>query len=134
VQQPADATPQKDSAGSTPMVGNGLGIVIACVTLPPLIYFGNPAFALLVGGAIVLVIDRGLFSQASTFSRYCLQTAIVLLGFRLSLDTLWSLSADYTWTVAAYVLVTLGLGLLIGRGLRSSRRGRPSAAARRSPR
>jgi uncharacterized membrane protein YadS len=100
------------------MVGSALGIGIACAALPPLIYFGNPAFALLVGGAIVLVIDRGLFPQASALSRYCLQTAIVLLGFRLSLDTLWSLSADYTWTVAAYVLATLGLGMLIGRALR----------------
>ncbi len=100
------------------MMGSGLGIFVAVVALPPLIYVGNPAFALLVGGAIVLVIDRGLVPQASTLSGYCLQTAIVLLGFRLSLDTLWSLSADYTWTVAAYVLATLGLGLLIGRLLR----------------
>ncbi len=100
------------------MMGSGLGIFVVVVALPPLIYVGNPAFALLVGGAIVLVIDRGLVPQASTLSGYCLQTAIVLLGFRLSLDTLWSLSADYTWTVAAYVLATLGLGLLIGRLLR----------------
>ena len=118
MQRPADAAPAEDSPGSAPMVGSALGIGIACAALPPLIYFGNPAFALLVGGAIVLVIDRGLFPQASALSRYCLQTAIVLLGFRLSLDTLWSLSADYTWTVAAYVLATLGLGMLIGRALR----------------
>jgi uncharacterized membrane protein YadS len=93
---------------------NRLGIIIAIVVLPPLIYHGNPAVALLVGGAIVLILNRPVFSWGSTLSRYCLQAAIVLLGFRLSLETLWGLSADYTWGVAAYVVITLGVGLLIG--------------------
>lgn len=93
---------------------NRLGIAIAIVVLPPLIYFGNPAVALLVGGAIVLILNRQVFTWGASLSRYCLQTAIVLLGFRLSLETLWALSADYTWAVAAYVLITLAVGLLIG--------------------
>ena len=93
---------------------NRRGIVIAICTLPPLIWYGNPAVALLVGGAIVLVLNQRVFTWGSNLSRYCLQTAIVLLGFRLSLQTLWELSADYTWGVAAYVLITLGVGMFIG--------------------
>jgi uncharacterized integral membrane protein (TIGR00698 family) len=93
---------------------NRLGIILALFGLPPLIYYGNPAVALLVGGALVLVLNQQLFTWGATLSRYCLQTAIVLLGFRLSLQTLWELSADYTWSVAAYVLITLGVGLSLG--------------------
>jgi uncharacterized integral membrane protein (TIGR00698 family) len=62
----------------------------------------------------VLIANRQFLSWGATLSRYCLQTAIVLLGFRLSLQTLWELSADYTWGVAAYVLVTLAFGLALG--------------------
>lgn len=71
--------------------------------------------ALLVGGAIVLTVDQRPFVSASTMSRFCLQAAIVLLGLRLDLSTVWSISASYTWLVAAYVLVTLVAGLVAGR-------------------
>lgn len=109
--------PQSDlqpAAGGLRLSNNWLGIVIAAIVLPPLIYHGNPAVALLVGGAIVLVLNQQAFVWAAKVSRYCLQTAIVLLGFKLSLHTLWTLSADYTWSVAAYVLTTLAVGLMLG--------------------
>ncbi len=83
--------------------------------LPFLILIGNPAVALLVGGAIVLALNQRPFASASTLSKYCLQAAIVMLGLRLDLSTVWSISASYTWLVAAYVLTTLAIGLVAGR-------------------
>ncbi len=100
---------------------NRLGLGIAIVVLPVLIYHGNPAVALLVGGAIALTLNQQLLTWGAVASRYCLQTAIVLLGFRLSLQTVWELSADYTWSVAAYVVITLAVGLLLGLLLRVER-------------
>lgn len=42
----------------------------------------------------------------------------MLLGLTLDLETLWALSARYSWGVALYVLGTLMLGLLLGRFMR----------------
>lgn len=89
--------------------------VASLIALPLLVFIGNPAVALLIGGAIVLTVDQRPFASASTMSRFCLQAAIVLLGLRLDLSTVWSISASYTWLVAAYVLVTLAAGLVAGR-------------------
>ena len=88
------------------------------LALPPLVAFGNPAVALLVGGAIVLMFNRAPLANGALLGKYCLQTAIVLLGFRLNLETVWHLSASYTWGVAVFVIGTLGLGLLLGYLLR----------------
>ncbi len=85
----------------------------------PLLYVGNPALALLVGGALALTMNRAPVALPSSYGRLTLQAAIVLLGFRLNLETLWSLSASYAWAVALYVVLTLSLGLMLGRWLRS---------------
>lgn len=81
---------------------------------PPLLYLGNPAVALLVGGVIAVVIDRPLLGNSAQLSKLCLQTAIVLLGFRLSLESIWTLSADYAVLTTGYVLFTLAAGLGLG--------------------
>jgi len=94
-----------------------IGRLLALLALPLMLFLGNPALALLAGGAIVLLLDRRLIPSGSTISKYCLQAAIVLLGLRLDLATLWQLSASYSWAVAAYVLCTLAVGLLVGRWL-----------------
>lgn len=94
------------------------GIVLSVLVLPPLVAFGNPAVALLVGGAIALTFNRAPLVKGSLYGKYCLQTAIVLLGFRLNLETVWYLSASYTWGVALFVIGTLGLGLVYGLLLR----------------
>jgi len=94
------------------------GIVLSVLVLPPLVAFGNPAVALLVGGAIALTFNRAPLAKGSLYGKYCLQTAIVLLGFRLNLETVWYLSASYTWGVALFVIGTLGLGLVYGLLLR----------------
>ena len=83
----------------------------------PLLYVGNPALALLVGGALALTMNRAPVALPSSYGRLTLQAAIVLLGFRLNLETLWSVSASYAWAVALYVVLTLSLGLMLGRWL-----------------
>ncbi|TNF80270.1 MAG: putative sulfate exporter family transporter [Gammaproteobacteria bacterium] len=101
--------------------GNNLGLILSAVAIGPLIFLGNPAVALLVAGIITLTLDRAPVPRAGTLSKYCLQTAIVLLGFKLNLQTVWQLSATYTWGVAIFVLGTLGVGYLYARALRSDR-------------
>jgi len=81
----------------------------------PLAWYGNPALALLVGAAVALTVDRQPVPAGATLARYSLQAAIVLLGVKLDLGTVWSLSAQYTGLVAAYVLLTLAGGLLLSR-------------------
>ena len=82
---------------------------------------GNPAVALLVAGVIALALNRVPVPRAGVLSKYCLQTAIVLLGFKLNLQTVWQLSATYTWGVALFVLTTLGLGYLLSRAIRAEK-------------
>jgi len=109
--------------GSSQVVssGNHLGLILSAVAIGPLIYLGNPAVALLVAGLITLTLDRVPVPRAGTFSKYCLQTAIVLLGFKLNLQTVWQLSATYTWGVALFVLGTLAVGFLYARALKAER-------------
>jgi uncharacterized integral membrane protein (TIGR00698 family) len=80
-------------------------------------WIGNPAWALLAGGSVALALDRRPLGATSTPARYSLQAAIVLLGVKLDLQTLASLSAQYTGAVAIYVLTTLAAGLGLGRML-----------------
>ena len=98
-----------------------LGPLLSAIAIGPLILLGNPAVALLVAGVIALTLNRVPVPRASLYSRYCLQTAIVLLGFKLNLETVWQLSATYTWGVALYVLGTLGVGFLLSRLIRAER-------------
>lgn len=86
--------------------------------LAPLVWYGNPAIALLAGGALALGVNRQAVPGSATLARYALQTAIVLLGLKLNLNTLWELSAQYAWIVAAYVLSSLAAGLALGRMLK----------------
>jgi uncharacterized integral membrane protein (TIGR00698 family) len=107
------------AAGEQPLPVQA-GVFAACaLVLVPLILNGNPAVALLVGGAIALLLDRTPIQQAGFLGRCCLQTAIVLLGLKLQLDTVWALSASYGWGVAVFVLSTLGIGLWLGRLLKA---------------
>ncbi|HEY5647060.1 MAG TPA: hypothetical protein VIS76_14005, partial [Pseudomonadales bacterium] len=55
--------------------GGHLGLILSAVAILPLIALGNPAVALLVGGAIALAMDRVPVPQASRFGRYALQAA-----------------------------------------------------------
>ena len=89
-------------AGVGVFVGIGIGIA-----------FKNPAFGLLAGLAVRLILDVNPVPTSAKMSKVCLQTAIVLLGFTLGLDQLIAVSANYGLLVAAYVIATgaLGVGL-----------------------
>ncbi len=101
--------------------GPRLGIALSAVAIGPLVWLGNPAVALLVAAAMALALNRAPLPRAGMMSAYALQAAIVLLGFKLDLQTIWSLSASYTWGVALLVLGTLGVGWLYARALRAER-------------
>jgi len=51
------------------------------LSLPPLIYLGNPALALVAGMSLTLIFDRKIIQNGNNWGKYCLQSAIILLGF-----------------------------------------------------
>ena len=55
-----------------------------------------------------------MIAKASGYSKYALQTAIVLLGFSMNANNLLALSVDYAAIVSLYVVVTLLFGLFVG--------------------
>ena len=79
-----------------------------------LVMLGNPALAFIAAAATSLWANRTIIKNASKYSKYSLQTAIVLLGFSMNADNLLTLSKDYALTVSVYVVITLIAGLLIG--------------------
>ena len=93
-----------------------LGVVTLVVAV--LVYYGNPAVALLVAMAASLSSNRVLVPEASKIGKLSLQTAIVLLGFRLNVGDLFEISAEYSPIVSGYVVVTLAAGLVLGLILR----------------
>ena len=85
------------------------------VPLPLLIFLGNPAIGLLVGSALSLSFNGKIIPRSSQLGKLALQTAIILLGLKLDANRLIQISADYSLLVTAYVLITLAVGLLIGK-------------------
>lgn len=63
---------------------------------------------------ISLGLNRPLLSYGSAIGKYALQTAIVLLGFKLKANDLLTISGTYALPVAAYVCCTLIAGLFLG--------------------
>lgn len=114
---PADEVPPTTAGAWT--ARPGFGIAAAVVVLPVLMWLGHPALALLGGAVIAVAGDRPVFGEAGCrIGALSLQAAIVLLGIKLDLATVWALSAQYTALVAGYVLITLALGIFLGRLLR----------------
>lgn len=89
--------------------------------LPVLIWYGNPAVALLAGTVLSLSWRTPLAVGGHRWGRLALQSAIVLLGFTLSIGRVAEVSSDSLSLVAAYVVGVLGIGLLLARGLRLER-------------
>ena len=90
------------------LVGFGLALLIA-----------HPAFALLLGAVISVVFVPKLPKITKPGGKYLLQGAIVSLGLTMNVQTLWSVSQDYSVLIVGYVLSTLCVGLLLGRFLRT---------------
>jgi len=104
-----------EPAVSAALGSRALGWLATGALLVPLALWGNPAVAVLVGAALTLVLDRPLVAGGSRYCTLLLQAAIVLLGFRLSIDQVLTVSGDALPLVAGYVLGVLGLGLALGR-------------------
>ena len=84
-----------------------------------LVYFGNPALALVVGMTLSLTLNRSPVADGSRYGKYLLQTAIVLLGFKLNTTQLLDISGSYTLPIAAYVCLTACAGLVLGKLFRT---------------
>ncbi len=96
--------------------------LLAIVTLPVLVWYGNPAVALLVGAALSLVFNKVVVPGAGAIGKQALQIAIVLLGLKLNAAQLVQISSDYSLLVTVYVGLTIGIGLLMGRWLGNQRK------------
>jgi len=70
-------------------------LMLALIFLPGLIYIGNPAFALLIGMGLTLAFNRIIVEGGQTYGSYLLQSAIILLGFKLNVSELLRISADF---------------------------------------
>ena len=92
-----------------------VGIAFTLIALPPLVWFGNPAVALLVAAAVSVTLNQALVPDGSKLGGYALQAAIVLLGLKLNAGFVLTVSSDYTFVIAGYVVITLGTGLVMGR-------------------
>ena len=79
-----------------------------------LIYAGNPAIALVMGMLISLTLNHPPLPYGNLFGKYALQTAIVLLGFKLKTGELINISCTYALPVTAYVCCTVLVGLCLG--------------------
>ena len=97
------------------------GTALVAILAVPLLLLNNPAVALITAGSLTLALNRPILSVPTSYGKWCLQAAIILLGFRLNLETLWTLSASYTWMVASYVILTLAGGILLGMWLRADK-------------
>ena len=95
--------------------------LLIAVALVPLVYMGNPALALLAGLTISITLDRSPIARGSTYGKYLLQTAIVLLGLKLNAAQLLDISGTYALPIAGFVCVTSVIGLLLGWFIRSDR-------------
>ncbi|MDG0968394.1 MAG: putative sulfate exporter family transporter [Porticoccaceae bacterium] len=90
--------------------------------LSALVWLGNPAVAFLVGVGISVVRAQPWFANAGRFGTYSLQTAIVLLGLKLDASQMIKITYDYSLMVACYVVLTLSLGILLGRLVNNSKK------------
>jgi len=91
------------------------------VLLVPLVWYGNPAVALLTGTVLSLLWRAPLGIGAQRLGRVSLQSAIVLLGFTLTIGRIAEVSGDTLWLVAVYVLGVLAIGLAFARVLQLER-------------
>jgi uncharacterized integral membrane protein (TIGR00698 family) len=95
--------------------------VAVALLLPLLVWYGNPAVALLAGTVLSLSWRKPLAVNGHRWGRMALQSAIVLLGFTLSIGRVAEVSGDSLGLVAVYVIGVLGAGLGLARALRLER-------------
>jgi len=120
---PADSGPETSRRVAAPPNRSKTLLAWAAVTLILAIgiYLKNPAVALMGGLCIRLGLGLNPVPRSGLLGKYSLQAAIVLLGLTLGADRLISVSAEYGWIVAAYVLMTLLLGWVLAQCLSGDR-------------
>ena len=96
----------------SPALNHGL----AAILLLGLIAFAPPAIALIVGASYALMLGReGLTFNVSATSKWCLQTAIVLLGFNIAIAEVAKTGSLYFAVGAAYIAIAALLGVTLAR-------------------
>ena len=85
------------------------------------IFAGSPAIALIVGAIISLIWGNPQAAFTGRLSRYLLQLAVILLGFGLQITVVLKVGAASIGITFFSIVVTMGLGYLLGRIFRVSR-------------
>ena len=102
---------------------------LIAILLMVAVFNGHPVIAMLLGTAVALVYNKPAPDFAKTAGRFTLQTAIVLLGFKLTANELLQMTGEYSVIVTAYVLLTLATGWAISRLLGRSKTAGPLLSA-----
>ncbi len=91
---------------------------VSLLCLVPGLVLMNPAIGLAGGAVAVFLLARDPVARSSFYSKHCLQTGVVILGLTLDINQLLALSVEFSWVVAGYVLLTIGIGLTLVRLMR----------------
>jgi len=89
-----------------------LFLLLAAASLLP---WAGPASALVAGIAFSLAFGNPWIRRTSLWSKYLLQGSVVLLGFGLSLGTVWTVGARSALYTVVGISLTLALGMALGR-------------------
>ncbi len=100
---------------ASPLTASKWAVWTVPAALLPLIIWGNPLSAILVGAGLSLTLKRVVVNDASLYGKVALQTAIVLLGVNLDAREMWQVSQDFAGLITLYVVLALGAGIAIGR-------------------
>ncbi len=84
------------------------------IFLLPLIALGNPAISLLFGAGLAICTGDSRPKDAAKISRYSLQTAIVLLGFKFGFDQVIEIGGSYGVLLFLYVPTVILVGISLG--------------------
>ena len=95
--------------------------MVVAVALIVLAVLGNPALALLTGMLLSLTLNRAPIAAGNRLSKYLLQTAIVLLGFKLNAEHMLDITGTYALPIASFVCVTGTVGCALGWLFRSEK-------------
>ncbi|MEN6385829.1 MAG: putative sulfate exporter family transporter [Phycisphaerales bacterium] len=79
------------------------------------VIFESPAVALIIGAVIALTGGNPARKQTSKASKYMLQTAVILLGFKLQIDVVLKVGLSSIWITMISIVFTMLLGWLLGK-------------------
>ncbi len=97
--------------------GPGVVMLMCCAVLPAL-WYTHPAIGLAGGAFCSLLLGRNPLAGSSRAAKFCLQSAIIILGLTMNAGALIALSATFSGAVTVYVLTCLLLGWGVARLMR----------------